>query len=91
MNERKINDSIIGMPRCIAEFSLTLSNVTVVKLSRVSRRCNSRSEYGARGGRARRTAQVGRRDEKEGYVDTRREITEEGEERAKTGGADNNV
>lgn len=73
------------------EFSLALSNVTVVKLSRASRRCNSRSEYGARGGRARRTAQVGRRDEKEGYVDTRREITEEGEERAKTGGADNNV
>lgn len=33
----------------------------------------------------------GRRWEKEGHVDTRREITEEGEAHVKTGGVDNNI
>lgn len=33
----------------------------------------------------------GRRREKEEHVDTRREITEEGEAHVKTGGADNNI
>lgn len=32
-----------------------------------------------------------RRREKEGHVDTRREITEEGEAHVKTGGVDNNI
>lgn len=32
-----------------------------------------------------------RRREKEGHVDTKREITEEGEVHVKTGGADNNI
>jgi len=43
-----------------------------------------------RNGRRKRRKE-GRRREKEGHVDTKREITEEGEAHVKTGGADNNI
>jgi len=43
-----------------------------------------------RNGRRKRRKERRRR-EKEGHVDTKREITEEGEAHVKTGGADNNI